>query len=224
MRFAVKLAVAAVSTAIAFSGAAQSQNAPKKAAPRSAGGECQTELKQTDGYRELSAALKCLNDRIRALEASRSTGATSVPRGQVDVAAPASERSQILQNGSLRFELQKCGWSPTNSDIFCQFEVTNLTKEDRRVCLGLASRLVTDKGTAFSAERGFSGSIGSANNVDPMRLPGIGPVCDTLTPLIKVDSWVRFNGSRGQANNEVQFLRVDCGPGCVYEAYKIPIK
>ena len=208
--------IAAVFAVCLVAGAAHAQTPAK----RSATSECQTELKPTDGYRELSAALKCLDDRLKSLEASRAgTGVRQMPdRGEV--ASPDIRRVEILLNNTLQVELESCGPSPHNQDLQCQFQITNLTKKDTKVCIGKDSRLVTDNGTSFSNAGGLAASLGSVED----HLSGRNAVCDTITPLSTVQSWVRFDGSRGRAKSEVQFVRLDCGPGCLFEAYKIPIK
>ena len=193
----------------------------QKSTKRSASSECQTELKATDGYRELSAALKCLDDRIKALEASRAPASPGAPRAAVDVAPPASERAQVLLNKTLQVEIKQCGWAPSGGNLYCSMTMTNLTKEDKKVCLGAGSRLVTDKGSSFSVSGGMDANVGSVtSSISNSR----GTVCDDLPPLSKIEAWVRFWNSARQADGEVQFLRIDCGPGCVYETYKIPIK
>jgi hypothetical protein len=208
--------IAAIFAVCLVAGAAHAQTPAK----RSATSECQTELKPTDGYRELSAALKCLDDRLKSLEASRAgTGVRQMPdRGEV--ASPDIRRVEILLNNTLQVELESCGPSPHNQDLQCQFQITNLTKKDTKVCIGKDSRLVTDNGTSFSNAGGLAASLGSVED----HLSGRNAVCDTITPLSTVQSWVRFDGSRGRAKSEVQFVRLDCGPGCLFEAYKIPIK
>lgn len=206
--------------AIAFgaclaAGAAHAQQAP----PRATESGCLTELKPTDGYRELSAMLKCLDDRIKALESARSTGAS---RAATEIAPPTSERSQILQSGTLQAEIKQCGWWQKEGNLYCSITLTNRTKEDKTACLGPASRLLTDKGSSYSLSGGFDVSVGSV--VGSMNINQQDPVCDSIPPLSKVEAWVRFWNAPRKGEAEVQFLRVDCGPGCTYEAYKIPIK
>jgi hypothetical protein len=189
------------------------------ASTRSAGGDCQTELKPTDGYRELSAMLKCLDDRIKALETARPAGA---PRGATEIAPPASVRRQILQNGTLQADLKKCGWWQKDGNLYCSITLTNRTKEDRTACLGPASRLLTDTGSSYALSGGFDVIVGSA--VGSMNTNQQDPVCDTIPPLSRIEAWVRFWNAGRKGEAEVQFLRVDCGKGCTYEAYKIPIE
>lgn len=189
-------------------------------AGRPAAPECQTELKATDGYRELSAALKCMDDRLRALEAARPAAGERPPRDRGEAAPSGIRRVEILLNNTLQVELESCGPSPHNQDLQCEFQLTNLTQKDKKVCIGRDSRLVTDNGTSFSNAGGLAASLASVED----HLSGRNAVCDTITPLSKVRSWVRFNGSRGRADREVQFVRLDCGSGCVFEAYNIPIK
>lgn len=186
---------------------------------RSAAGDCQTDLKPTDSYRELSAMLKCLNDRIKALESTRSTGA---PRAATEITPPTSERRQVLQNGTLQAELKQCGWWQNDGNLYCSITLTNRTKEDKTACLGPASRLLTDTGSSYAIGGGFDVSIGSV--VGSMNINRKAPVCDTIPPLSKVEAWVRFWNAGRKGETEIQFLRVDCGTGCTYEAYKIPIK
>jgi len=194
----------------------------QKPAARSFGGECQTELRSTDGYKELSAALKCLNDRIRALEATRSTAVTGAPRAALEVTTPTSERMQVLQNGTLQMELKQCGWWQSDGNLYCSVTLTNRTKKDKTACLGPASRLLTDKGSSFALTGGFDASVGSVvGSLNDLRQD---PVCDAIPPLSRVEAWVRFWNAGRKGEAEVQFLRIDCGSGCVYEAYNIPIQ
>ena len=46
------------------------------------GTNCDTDLKPTDTYKELSAKLKCLNDRINAWEGSGGSDFRKLPSGQ----------------------------------------------------------------------------------------------------------------------------------------------
>ncbi len=179
--------------------------------------DCDTELKSTDGFKDLSVKLRCLHDRIKALEGSTGAGAPSA----ASLAKAASPRVRTLQNGIFQVELKKCAWSQSNSDLYCDFEFTNLTTDDKKLCLGEKSRLVTDSGASFSSSNGINYGVGSING---SVWPGNNPICDTITPLSKIGTWIRFNGSKGAASSELQFLRLDCGAGCVFEVHRIEIK
>ncbi len=212
MRFIFRAIVLGASIA---AGTAHAQQSPT----RSVAGDCQTELKPTDGYRELSAMLKCLDDRIKALEVTRSTGAS---RAATESAPPASERRQTLQNGTVQAELKQCGWWQGDGNLFCSITLTNRTREDKTACLGPAARLLTDTGSSYSVTGGFDVSVGSVTG--SMNINRQDPVCDSIPPLSKIEAWVRFWNAGRKGEAEVQFLRIDCGTGCIYEAYKIPIK
>lgn len=185
--------------------------------------DCDVTVKETDGLKDLSAKLKCLHDRIKALEGKGAAEATNT------LARPALpqpgnlERTKVFQNGSLQVELQKCGWSKNNNNLTCSFQLGNLTQQDKKACFGPASRLVTDSGSTFSSEQG-SYNVGIASVEGYQGKWDKSPVCDVVPPLSKVKAWINFRGSEGQATAQVQFLRLDCGAGCVYEAYNIPIE
>lgn len=80
---------------------------------------CPTTLKPTDGYNELSAMLKCLDDRITALEGkgaqSRSAGPVSLPKPQ------ASEMAQTAQG----FIVEVLGCAKAVTTVSCRFRVTS---------------------------------------------------------------------------------------------------
>lgn len=54
--------------------------------------DCSTELKPSDGYKELSAKLKCLNDKIRTLEKSTASAGSS-PQVSADSGLGSSQKS-----------------------------------------------------------------------------------------------------------------------------------
>lgn len=195
--------------------------APASTSAQSPSGNCQTELKPTDGYRELSAMLKCLNDRIKALETSRTATAAGAPESSPDIAPAMTERTRFLMDNTLQADLGQCAWSE-DGDLSCSVKLTNLTNEDRKICFGTGSRLVTDKGVSFSATGGITASVGSAKAYVSPRT--VDTVCDAVPPVSMVEASLRFHDSKGKADAAIQFLRFDCGAGCAYEAYKIPIK
>lgn len=217
MRVSVGTTLAVALGLFVTADAAHAQKPPA----RSTAGDCQTELKQSDGYRELSAALKCLNDRIRALEASRAPAGTNAPRAAVEVAPATSERAQTVMNGALRVEATVCGWTTsTDKNLICRFQASNLTKEDVKFCVGDGTRAVVDSGASHSGAAGFRARVGS---IEDNYYRGQKPVCDSVPPLSRIQMTVEFFRSRGHDEKEVQFLRIDCGSGCAYEVYKIPI-
>lgn len=180
--------------------------------------DCPTALTATDTLKDLSEALKCMNGKIKSLESQISSSSASMSPPSPEKSAKAS----LQLNNSLQIELKKCGVSSNNSNnIYCEFDLTNMTKEDKKVCFGDGSRMVTDSGAAFSSSNCMYASVGS-NTGSLCR--GHNPVCDELTPLSKISGWIRFGDSAGKANGTVQFLRLDCGPGCKYETYNVPIK
>jgi len=197
------------------------ENAAHAQGPSRPPAECQTELKPTDSYRELSAMLKCLNDRIRALEGSRAPAAAASPRAATEAAPVAADRPQKLLNDMVRIEGTACGWTTsTDRNLICRFQVTNLSKEDVRLCAGEGTRAVVDLGMSYTGAAGFRAQIGTtAGNF----FHGQKPVCGNLPPLAKIQMSLEFFRSRGQDEKSVQLLRLDCGPGCAYEVYKVPI-
>jgi hypothetical protein len=184
--------------------------------------DCNVELKSTDGYKELSGILKCLNDSMKKLEAKGSSPAA--PNAATYAPALASLNSpnaKLFQNNTLQVELQKCGISNSSGRIRCDFQLTNMTKEDKKVCFADGSRLVTDTGSSFSNSNGLEVAVGS---ISWQVYKGWTPVCDTITPLSKVQAYIAFITSNGGPHSSVQFLRLDCGSGCAYEAYNVELK
>lgn len=124
-------------------------------------------------------------------------------------------KSGAVINGDLVYEFDKCkveslyGWG---NSVLCYFKVTNTSKKDVRACLGNIIKIVSDKGNDFDSAES---KIGSEK--------GVGKVCDTIAPLVTVVGWVGMRDTRKYFEENIQFLRVGCGGGCKYEAYKVPI-
>lgn len=103
--------------------------------------DCATELKPTDTFKELSAKLKCLNDRISMLE----------NRGAAPVAARPQPQpipgTRVHEAGGIKIELESCG--KTGSGISCKIFVTS-SDNDREAGFSDGSRAVDFNGVVLS--------------------------------------------------------------------------
>jgi hypothetical protein len=100
-------------------------------------GDCSVELKSTDDYRVLSSKLKCLNDRINALEGSN-------PMQKVVAKPKANAGTQVQEAGGLRIELEGC--AKAGGNISCNIFVTS-TANDQRASFYSSSHAVDSNGT-----------------------------------------------------------------------------
>lgn len=180
--------------------------------------DCEVRLKPSDGFKELSAKLECLENRIRVLEGG---GAQDVSVDQSVADTPI--RNVALKGGKILGRLSKCAWSSQNGDLYCSFSIMNKTSDDQKMCLGRESRLVTDISRSFSKAGWFYAGIGSKQD---RAGPGSGGdlVCDLIPPYTKVEAWIRFLHSKGGAKAKVQFVRLDCGADCKIDAFNVPIE
>jgi hypothetical protein len=125
--------------------------------------DCDTTLKPSDGYQELSAKLKCLNDRINALggaaPAAGSGARTSAAQPQ---AAPGT---QVQQEGGLKFELEGC--TKSTPGIICSIFVTSVGA-DKSFRYSPESRIVDAAGVVFT-RYGEATSGGELNRHHPGR-------------------------------------------------------
>jgi hypothetical protein len=101
--------------------------------------DCETDLKPNATYKELSAKLKCLNDRINALEGIEGTAQKSVPK-----AKPAFG-TQVQEADGFRIELESC--SKSGGEIACKLFVSS--SRDRNMLIARDSRIVTDDGVSL---------------------------------------------------------------------------
>jgi hypothetical protein len=161
-------------------------------------------------------------DRRIAAAVTKQFGAAR-PRSDAANQAPQQTTSgQTYLNGTLGIEVKECGRLVSDSgNIYCEVSLSNLTPQDKKICFGRSSRMVTDTGASFSASNGYYVAVGSVNSYVSSSS---NDVCDTLTPMTKMSGWVRFLGSSKSANSVIQFFRLDCGGGCVYEARNIQVK
>jgi hypothetical protein len=83
---------------------------------------CDTELKSTDTYKELSAKLKCLNDRISAIEGSGSTSQKAALR------VSPTKATQVQEAGGIKMELEGC--STSGGSIACRIYITATVNDD----------------------------------------------------------------------------------------------
>jgi hypothetical protein len=113
---------------------------------RALAADCDIDLKPTDTYKELSAKLKCLNNRINALEGS----AGQSPRKALSQPKVAT---QVEEAGGIRVELEGCLKSSAN--IVCRIFLT-ATTTDAPVYIGYQSRAVNQDGAVIDM-MGFQG-------------------------------------------------------------------
>lgn len=173
--------------------------------------DCATELKSSDGFKELSAKLKCLEDRIKALEGSRADK-HAMPAAPPAGAAKGSSR---ISFSGVEIALEKCA-RLENRDVYCKFSITNPTEEDKKVCFQYESRIVADTGASFS--QAMYQSVGSVQN----NLSG--SACDLVPPRVKASGWIQFHKASEKVDGKLQLVRLNCGGGCVLNAYDVPVQ
>jgi hypothetical protein len=125
---------------------------------------CDTDLKQTDTYKQLSAKLKCLNDRINALEGIENTAQKSEPRTK-----PVAE-TQVQEADGFRIELESC--SKSGGEVACKLFVTSGLR-DRSMYITQDSSIVTDDGISLdlvgyhkAGAKDMSRCVGNSIRVD----------------------------------------------------------
>jgi hypothetical protein len=103
--------------------------------------DCATDLKPTDTFKELSAKLKCLNDRISVLEKG---GAASVATRPQPQPIPGT---RVQEAGGIKIELESC--SKSGSGISCKIFVTS-SDNDREAGFSDGSRAVDYNGVVLT--------------------------------------------------------------------------
>ncbi len=115
---------------------------------------CKTELKLTDGYRELSAILQCLKDEIEKLKGEAGKASPAVPGKAALPSAPAG--GTLKGNvGPLTIELTGC--RKVSGSVACQIKY--LSPSDGALFFGGRSRLFDDTGQAHEISRVSGKSI-----------------------------------------------------------------
>jgi hypothetical protein len=102
--------------------------------------DCDTNLKPTDTYKELSAKLKCLSDHINALEGSGGDSQKAAIRPKPVAGA------QIQEAGGFRMEVDSCTRSGAN--FSCRLFVTAVSG-DQEAQFQIESKAVDSSGTVF---------------------------------------------------------------------------
>lgn len=129
-----------------------------------------------------------------------------------------SETSSVSPQTPVLVTLQRCSRGPRADIIVCELLAANKTREDVRVCIGQNSRLTTDTGaTATQPEARVGSRTGYTRYSE---------VCDLATPStsIRVAAQFFFNNSSNSVGSTVQFFRLDCKPGCFFEANNVPLR
>lgn len=124
--------------------------------------ECPTELKPTDTYKELSATLKCLNDRIKAFEAQR--GASAKSGNAPDVPPPASGFKATILKGTAstsagRYQLDVVKCQRAREYVKCSLSVTSRGKDGSAYIAESESRLFDTQGRDFTASSADIGGV-----------------------------------------------------------------
>jgi hypothetical protein len=146
---AVLCAGVGMSIAVLMAAPLQAQQPTPPSPKRSAAvADCDVELKPSDTFKELSAKLKCLETRIRALEGSAATGPVVAPPPAAKFSAVAS-----MESGGIRFDVENC--KKSGSGIVCRVFITSLGK-DQSVYFTNGSRSVDTNGVLYSW-KGYQG-------------------------------------------------------------------
>ena len=133
--------------------------------------DCATDLKATDTYKELSAKLKCLNDRISALEGSGNTSQKAA------LSSKPVLGTQTQEGGGVKLEIESCAKAGAN--FSCRLFIT-ATSGDQNVQFDYESKAVDASGTVFrwkgfqtagqqmetgSVSRSFIGDVRTASTI-----------------------------------------------------------
>jgi len=102
--------------------------------------DCDTDLKPTDTYKELSAKLRCLNDRINSLESN----GNAVSQKSV-ISGKPSAGTQVQEFDGIQVETQNC--TKANVNITCRFAVT--AKESKAYFWENTSYAMDNNGMVF---------------------------------------------------------------------------
>ncbi len=125
--------------------------------------ECPTELKPTDTYKELSAALKCLNERMKALESQKASKAVAAEAQAAGVPkAVALKPTASGSAGHYQVDLLKC--QRTGAAIKCSMTITSLGKDGRLYIHPAESKLFDTQGRDFGGTTTDLGGVSSSRS------------------------------------------------------------
>lgn len=118
--------------------------------------ECPTELKVTDTYKELSATLKCLNDRIKVLEAQRGTAskagsASEAPAPAAGFNVTVLKGAATASAGQYQVDVAKC--QRIKDILRCSLSITSRGKDGQAYIAVDESRIFDTQGRDFRAMR-----------------------------------------------------------------------
>lgn len=121
-------------------------------------GECDLDMKVTDGFPELTTKLKCLAGEISALrrEVAGLKGGGAIGGASSSASSaklPTASGIQTQEGGGGRFEIESC--KKTGSTISCRIFVTSNGK-DQNIRIYSGSRIVDGNGVLYSW-RGYQG-------------------------------------------------------------------
>lgn len=173
--------------------------------------DCNVELKQADSFKELSDKLRCMNEKIKFLE--RQLNPTSAP-----TIMPMTTSGRSLEKDGIIFNLIKC--APTVSfqgGIACEYQVSNSSKADKKVCVLRGARLVTDSGATFTSD--YIMAIGGSTSAY-----GEPEACDVIPPGVSSKAYLTFRQAAKDVSKLVQLVRLNCGAGCILDVRNIPFE
>ncbi len=193
---------------------------------------CQTDLGKNPKVSDIQRVFNCLNNKIAELEnslqATQSISSANNHRTSPESTPGRKKISLVKQGVQVSFERCSVNGSRYSSTIECIFKLLNKTKTEKNFCIEDTSRIVLDTGQSLNRPR---------VKVAASRYQSRRAACDMLPPLVRTYGAIAFkvrsySGSRSYGRESVdvasarnvQYLLLDCGPGCKLEAYNVPLR
>lgn len=125
----------------------------------------------------------------------------------------AASKTNTVKRGALVFSFEKCA-TYAGSGINCFFKASNTSKSEINACIGGKDIvMISDGGNKFTELEVHIGNKWSWTRY-----------CNTIPPLVSVNTRIYLNSSAKYFKEKIQYLRVSCGVGCKFEGYDIPIE
>lgn len=193
---------------------------------------CHTDLGKNPKVSDIQRVFNCLNNKIEELEnrllTTQSISSSGKHRASQESASNGKKLSFEKHGVEVSFERCSMGGSRYSSTIECVFKLLNKTKSEKNFCIESSSRIVLDTGQSLNRP---------SVKVAASRYQRSRAACDMLPPLVRTYGAIAFKvrnhrSSRAYGRDNVdlasarnvQYLLLDCGPGCKLEGYNIPLR
>jgi hypothetical protein len=127
------------------------------------------------------------------------------------------------RNIALKVSLKSChqGFLGT---LDCDFYITNDSSDDRKICVGKDSRLVTDDGSTYTSTSNYLQIKLGGFFDSPHNRRQFGDNCEVVASRTKLAAALKVKSRTIRDAKSIQFLKFDCGSNCKFEAYTLEIK